>query len=240
MTEKRHEKEQEHQQTTPSQGPGSPQNDDQAATSERPAPAEAGMDEQASELERLKEQLAEKEEQLASQKEKLESMVDRLQHLQADFENYKKRVARERNEQAREIENRLLYDILPVYDGFERAFRAYNHNGDKEALIEGMERVFSQFNDFLQKREVRPIEALGHPFDPSLHEALLSVESEETPNSVIEVFERGYRRGGDVIRPSRVKVSRRPAQSRGHEVQSEANEMQGDREADPSDGPETP
>ena len=139
----------------------------------------------------------------------LKACIDRLKHLQADFENYKKRVAREQEEYALLIENRLLLRLLPLYDSCERAFRSYNHNNDKDSFIEGIERIFSQFNDLLKSHDVQPIGALGQPFDPSLHEALLLVETDEKPNMVLEEFERGYRRGDRVLRPSRVKVSRK-------------------------------
>lgn len=161
---------------------------------------------------------------LAENEQKLKELVDRLKRLQADFENYKKRVAREREEDASRVEDRVLLDILPLYDNFERAFRSYSHNNDVDSFIEGMERIFSQFNDLLRGQDVRPIEALGKPFDPSLHEALLSVESEEKPNTVVEEFERGYLRGDRVLRPSRVKVSRRPQQPK-REPKQEQQEM---------------
>jgi molecular chaperone GrpE len=149
------------------------------------------------------------EQRLQESQEQLKAYIDRVKHLQADFENYKKRVAREQEEFAHIIENRLLLKILPLYDNLERAFRSYHHNNDKDSFIEGMERIFAQFNEFLKAQEVRPIEALGQPFDPSQHEALLMVEIDEKPNIVLEEFERGYRRGDRLLRPSRVKVSRR-------------------------------
>lgn len=147
--------------------------------------------------------------EIAELKEQLQATIDRLKHLQADFENYKKRVAREREEFARLIEDRFLLKILPIYDNLERAFRSYNHNNDVDSFIEGMERIFAQINDFLDSEGVRPIEAVGKPFDPLLHEALLSIESGERPNIVLEEFERGYLRAERVLRPSRVKVSRK-------------------------------
>ncbi len=147
--------------------------------------------------------------EIAELKEQLQATIDRLKHLQADFENYKKRVAREREEFARLIEDRFLLKILPIYDNLERAFRSYNHNNDVDSFIEGMERIFAQINDFLDSEGVRPIEAVGKPFDPLLHEALLSIESDERPNIVLEEFERGYLRTERVLRPSRVKVSRK-------------------------------
>lgn len=149
------------------------------------------------------------EQKLQETEEQLKAYIDRLKRLQADFENYKKRVAREQEEYAYFIENGLLLKILPLYDNLERAFRSYNHNNDKDSFIEGMERIFAQFNEFLKAQDVRLIEALGQPFDPSLHEALLLVETDEKPNIVLEEFERGYRRGDRLLRPSRVKVSRK-------------------------------
>lgn len=159
-----------------------------------------------------------RERELEEKDRQLKETIDRLKRLQADFENYKKRVARERSEDAQRIEDRILLEMLPIYDSFDRAFRSYSHNGDEESFIEGMERVFAQFNDFLRGLDVHPIEAKGKSFDPSLHEALMSVESEEAePNTVLEVFETGYVRGDRIIRPSRVKVSRKPKPASGSE-----------------------
>ncbi|OGF57244.1 MAG: nucleotide exchange factor GrpE [Candidatus Fraserbacteria bacterium RBG_16_55_9] len=150
-----------------------------------------------------------KEVQAPTVEEQLKAYIDRLQRLQADFENYKKRVAREQEEYASWIENRLLLKLLPLYDSCERAIRSYDHNSDKDSFVEGMKRVFAQFNDFLKSHDVQAIAALGQPFDPSLHEALLLVETDEKPSVVLDEFERGYRRGDRLLRPSRVKVSRR-------------------------------
>jgi len=159
------------------------------------------------ELQGLRQQLEERDRQL-------QELTERLRRLQADFDNYKKRVEREREEFARIVEDRFLLKILPIYDNLERAFRSYDHNNDKDSFIEGMERIFAQFREFLKGEGVQPIEALGKPFDPLLHEALLSVETEnDPPNVVLEEFERGYLRAERVLRPSRVKVSRRPAKA---------------------------
>jgi len=139
-------------------------------------------------------------------------LIERLQRLAADFENYKKRVARDNEEVFRRLEDALLLEILPIYDNFERAFRTFNKNNDKDSFIEGVERIFAQFHTFLTDKGVRPIPALGETFDPLLHEALITVETPEAGGKVLEEFERGYQRSGRVLRPSKVKVSRhRPA-----------------------------
>lgn len=180
-------------------------------------------------LEALQQELDEKD-------RRLQETIARLQRLQADFENYKKRVARERNEEKRRAENEILLEIVPVYDGFERAFQAYQDDGDPDAFVEGMERVFAQFRDALATHDVHPIDAEGQPFDPSRHEALMSTETDDhTPNTVVEAFERGYVRGETVLRPSRVMVSRKPTASaetdpKPNEPDSEATESQSDQD----------
>lgn len=138
----------------------------------------------------------------------VEEYIDRIKHLQADFENYKKRVARERAEFERLVEDRAILKFIPVYDNLERAFRSFSRNNDRDSFIEGLEQIFAQFRGLLEKEGVEPIEALGKPFDPAFHEALFVVESDGEPNIILEEFERGYLRWGRVLRPSRVKVSR--------------------------------
>jgi molecular chaperone GrpE len=135
-------------------------------------------------------------------------LIERLQRVHADFENYKKRVARENEEVFRRLEDALLLEILPIYDNFERAFRTFNKNNDKDSFIEGVERIFAQFHSFLASKGVQPIPAVGETFDPLLHEALITVETTEAGGKVLEEFERGYQRAGRVLRPSKVKVSR--------------------------------
>lgn len=152
--------------------------------------------------------LAELEAKLAEQEEKLAEYVSRIQRLQADFENYKKRVAREWAARERAIEDRVILEFIPIYDNLERAFRNFRHNNDKGSFIEGIEHIFSQFAHVLEKLGVQQIEALGQRFDPAFHEALLTVEGDGEPNVVLEEFERGYLREGRVLRPSRVKVSK--------------------------------
>lgn len=164
--------------------------------------------------------------ELAEKEKLLAEAIDRLKHLQADFANYKKRAEREQQEYYRAVEERLLLAILPLYDNFERAFRALGKNGDKDSFIEGMERVFSQFNAFLSQQQITPLEALGRPFDPACHEALMSVESDEKPNTIIEEFERGYRRGERLLRPSRVKVTRSAERRAAEEPSSADNSAQ--------------
>jgi molecular chaperone GrpE len=135
--------------------------------------------------------------------------IDRIQRLQADFENYKKRIAREREQMVHQSENRVYLKILPLFDSLNRAFGAYNDQADSDAFIEGISKIYAQFEDLLNIAEISVIDALGKPFNPVQHEALLSVEADEPPNTILEEFERGYLRSNEILRPSRVKVSKK-------------------------------
>ena len=164
-----------------------------AAGDPRKAPAENGV-----------------EQQLEALQTQLEDYINRLKHNQADFENYKKRKEREQVEFFVLLEDRLLKEILPLYDDFKRAFEAFEANGDQAALVEGTKRIFTKFKDYLHSKDVACLDAVGEKFDPSLHEVLLAVESEGEPHRVLEQFEGGYTRQGRLLRPSRVTVSKPP------------------------------
>ncbi len=156
----------------------------------------------------LEKELAELKMALEEKERQHKELIERLQRVHADFENYKKRVARENEEVFRRLEDALLVEILPIYDNFERAFRSFKKNNDKDSFIEGVERIFAQFHSFLESKGVQPIPAVGETFDPLLHEALITVETTEAGGQVLEEFERGYQRSGRVLRPSKVKVSK--------------------------------
>jgi len=158
-------------------------------------------DSQQPDLASLKVSLAEKEEEIRS-------FVDRLKRLQAEFENYKKRMQRETGSMEERISDREILDFLPLYDNMERAFTSYSGNNDVASFVEGVERIFAQFDQLLKQKGVSPIEALGERFDPARHEALLSVESDGGENVILEEFERGYLRNGRLLRPSKVKVNK--------------------------------
>ncbi len=152
-------------------------------------------------------------EQLQARIAELEAQVgeylDRLQHLQADFENYKKRVAREWEERRRAIEDGIILEFIPIYDNMERAFASLDHQ-NREAFIEGIKQIFAQFQQVLEKLEVKRIAAAGARFDPAFHEAVLRVEEEGEPNVVVQELEPGYLRAGRLLRPSLVAVRKSP------------------------------
>jgi len=147
--------------------------------------------------------------------EEIENLVDRLKRLQAEFENYKRRSAREIESLTERVTDRTILEFLPLYDNLQRAFENYASDKNMEGFVAGMERIFAQFTQLLEQKGVTKIEAVGKKFDPALHEALLSVESEEEKNTIIEEFSPGYIREGRILLPSKVTVSKGPAEEEG-------------------------
>lgn len=136
-----------------------------------------------------------------------DSYLDSLKRLQAEFENYRRRVQRETEQLRVRASAEVLEDILPVLDNFERALKAAMEH-DEQLLGEGVELVYSQLRDVLGKRGLCEIEAEGQPFDPAHHEAVLCRPSENhEEGTVLEVLEKGYRVDDQVVRPAKVIVS---------------------------------
>jgi molecular chaperone GrpE len=130
---------------------------------------------------------------------------DRLLRLAADFENYKKRVAREREEYVAHANARLLAELLPVLDDLERALSAAEQHEEAQ-LEEGVRLVHRSLAGLLERHGVTAISTDGR-FDPHVHEALASQPSEADEGSVLDVVQKGYKLGDRVIRPARVIVS---------------------------------
>ena len=175
--------------------------------------AEKGESSEASDerLRTLKNRLEEKEAALEEKEKRIKELQERVKRARADFENYKKRQKKAQKEAKEKAKEKVFLEFLPIYDNLDRAFKNFNKNEDKESFIEGVEKIYAQFDDLLEKQEIEPIEAKGKSFNPRLHEALMRVNSEEHEhNVIIEEFERGYRRDGEVLRPSKVKVNISP------------------------------
>jgi molecular chaperone GrpE len=131
--------------------------------------------------------------------------VDRWKRTAADFENYKRRAARERQEYVVLANERLIAELLPVLDDLERALDAAASHEEAQ-LEEGVRLVQRSLAALLERHGVRPIDTDGQ-FDPHVHEALLSQPSEADEGSVIDVIQKGYRLGDRVVRPARVVVA---------------------------------
>ena len=136
-----------------------------------------------------------------------DSLQDRLLRTAAEFDNYRKRVERERRELADYMKADVLAEILPIVDNFERALQA--PSPDAEGFRKGVELIHKQMLDFLRKRGVTPIQALGADFDPNYHQAVVHEESpSHREGEVIEELQRGYMLGDRLLRPAMVKVAK--------------------------------
>src|SRR5919199_573813 len=146
--------------------------------------------------------------ELAQVARERDEYLDALQRLQAEFENYRKRAARERDEFATRANERLVKDLLPVLDDLERALEAAAAH-EEAKLEDGVRLVHRALTELLAKEGLEEVETNGK-FDPHVHEALLSQPSDEEEGSVIEVLQKGYRLGDRVLRPARVVVAGPP------------------------------
>jgi molecular chaperone GrpE len=159
------------------------------------------------------------DEALAAKTQEVERLQDRLVRLQAEFENYKKRMAREKAEFLKFATEGLLLEFLPVLDNLERAIAsARADTSGREAVVEGIDMIARLFRATLEKAGVKPMETIGQPFDPSLHQAVAQVESpDHDDNIVVGEIQKGYLLEGRVLRAAMVKVSRAstPAAERG-------------------------
>ena len=140
------------------------------------------------------------------------SLYDKLIRRQAEFENYRKRVERERGELYQHGRDDVLLQFLPVVDNFERALSSLETSeGDAEALRHGVELIHKQFKDALSKLGLEAVEAVGQTFDPHVHEAVTTEATDKhKENTVIQEFQRGYRIGDRLLRPAKVKVASSP------------------------------
>lgn len=164
----------------------------------------------------------------------IESLNDRLLRLHAEFENYKKRVARERGEFVRFAHEGLIRELLPVLDSLERAVATTRSGRDVQGVAEGVDIILRLFQTTLEKAGVKPIEALGHEFDPNVHQAVAQVESADgRDNIAVEEVRKGYLLEGRLLRPAMVKVSKTKVPDSGFQVPSSDEEQSGTRNLEP-------
>ena len=136
-------------------------------------------------------------------------LTDTLKHLQAEFENYKKRNEKDWAERVRCSNQRLIVDLLPVLDSFDKAVEDTKHGGDLETFRKGLEGLRRQFFQILQREGLREIKAEGR-LDPYIHEALMREECDDAEEGrILGVFQKGYTLNSAPIRPARVKVAKR-------------------------------
>ncbi|MBN1588654.1 MAG: nucleotide exchange factor GrpE [Pirellulales bacterium] len=159
--------------------------------------------------------------ELASLQTELEEAKDHALRCRAEMENFKKRLARQNDEERRYSCAPMMQDVLPVLDNMDRAIDAAVKNENATGLLEGFSMVTQQLRDVLAKYDCREIEAMHKPFDPNHHEAVSQQIDDDFPaHTVINVIESGYQLHDRVIRPSKVVVS----------IKSPSDESKGSKE----------
>jgi molecular chaperone GrpE len=153
------------------------------------------------ELEKLKKSAAERDQYL-----------DLAARTRAEFENYQKRMQREREMERKYAFGPLAESLLPIYDNLDRAVAAAKQAGDSGPLVQGVAMVLTQFLELLKRHGFTRIDAEGKPFDPNLHQAVMQKPAEDVePNTVVQVIEHGFMNQDRVLRPAKVIVSTNPA-----------------------------
>ena len=174
--------------------------EDAAEGSEEEAPEEAAAADAA-----MQEEIEALKGQVDGLNKDLQEKKDRLLRLQADFDNFRRRSAKEREEISAVVTQNFCKDMLQLLDNFERAMAA--ETKDVEAFQKGVEMIFTQFQEILKKNGLEHIEAVGQKFDPNFHQAVMRVEDpEKEDDTVAQELQKGYMVKGRVIRPSMVQV----------------------------------
>ncbi|HAR96357.1 MAG TPA: nucleotide exchange factor GrpE [Deltaproteobacteria bacterium] len=159
-----------------------------------------------------KEELIHEQEKAIAEREKeIGELKDRLLYQQAEFENFKKLKAKEKQEALRFGNETMVKEILPVIDNLERAIDHASKTGEAKAIVEGVELTLSGLLKVLERFGVQRVEAQGKKFDPNLHEAVYEEERKDVaPGTVVGELQRGYIMDGRLLRPAMVSVAKKP------------------------------
>ena len=165
---------------------------------------------------------------VAERDRRIEELTDDLKRLQAEFENYKKRVAKERAEMSKAGVEGVIRDLLAVMDTFDKALEDAEENEYPEPLRKGLEGLHRQFVQTMQRQGLREVRTDG-PFDPFEHEAIMREEREDADDrTILEVYQKGYALGPRVLRAAKVKVSKRTDEEEVHDTQGSQSEDGGE------------
>ncbi|MBI4470786.1 MAG: nucleotide exchange factor GrpE [Acidobacteria bacterium] len=138
------------------------------------------------------------------------ALQEQLLRVAAEFDNYRKRVERDRNAEIDRSRGRIIEAFLPIVDNLHRALAMAKSDGHASSLVSGIELIGRQFDEVLASFDVRPIPTAGAIFDPAMHEAIATAPAEDLPeNTILEEYQRGYMSGDQLLRPARVKVATR-------------------------------
>lgn len=149
------------------------------------------------------------EQKLTKANNRNQELEDRLLRLAAEFDNYRKRTAREFENIIKNANENLLLDLIDILNNFSRALESSQNNQDVSGFKSGVELIYNQMKNLLNKEGLEEIKAKGEKFDPALHEAVLQLESEQAEGTVLEEISKGYKLNRKVIRHSQVVVAKR-------------------------------
>lgn len=153
--------------------------------------------------------IAEDETDVSKLREQIVQLEERYLRLAAEFENYKKRNARQFDDIIQNAEAELFRQVLEIVDNFKRALENQENQKSFDSFKAGMKMIYDQMNKFLDKHKIEPIKAVGQKFDPEMHEAVMQLDSDKHPEGVIaSELAGGFRRGEKVIRHAKVGVSK--------------------------------
>lgn len=150
----------------------------------------------------------EEKNELQKAEETIANLSDRLMRTAAEFDNYKKRSSKEKNEIYSNAVCDTVAKLLPILDNLERAVVSGEENTNTDAILEGLKMVKKQFEDSLSDMGVLPISSVGEQFDPEKHNAVMTEDSDESENTILDEFMKGYTYGDKIVRHSMVKVSK--------------------------------
>ena len=170
----------------------------------------------------IKDSLAQPMEMLKEPDKSEESFYNQLLRERADFDNYRKRVNKEREEYQATLKQEIIYDFLAIVDNFERALKVAEESKDFAQLLEGIKMVHKQINDFFKDHGVTPMVSEGKPFDPHTSEAIAQEESDLPEHTVVEEMQKGYFLNDRVLRTAKVKVAvpKTPEEDKKEEVEN--------------------
>ncbi len=185
---------------------------DQETSEETASEETASENTEASAEEEKKEKVPEKEGFFKKKKdpkdEKIEELTDKVKRQMAEFDNFRKRTEKEKSTMYEMGAKDIIERMLPVVDNFERGLTSIPESEKNTAFVEGMEKIYKQFQKVLEDAGVKAIEAAGQPFDPNFHNAVMHVEDENLgENIVAEELQKGYMYRDSVVRHSMVKVA---------------------------------
>ncbi len=158
----------------------------------------------------LRKEFKEQQGEYKSVDKEADQYLDYLKRLKAEFDNYKKRNLKEQGRRITLFSEDLIKQFLPIVDDLERALDVVREKEDSTNFVRGVEIIFNQLKNTLEKQGLEEIRAEGEPFDPYLHEAIMKVELDEYPdNIIVEEMRKGYKLKDRVLRPTMVKVNKR-------------------------------